>query len=474
MNDYVMLTQDKRLERFMEDIPASLFNELSLPINFVDQNCNILVMNKAFLEFMDLPLEDVVGHNLVDLDNTTRFPIVLQTGIPEIYNEHRFKSGKEAMVDRIPIYDGDRIIGGAGIIIPKNLASDSIEHKIRQLIISKIRPDYKYIPTDDNGTLKSRYTFDDIIAKSKLIQHFKGRARSFAKTDLPVLITGESGVGKELFAHAIHSASSRKNKPYVCINCAAIPDTLLESELFGYESGAFTGASKGGKIGKFELANGGTIFLDEIGDLPPIMQSKLLRVLQENQIEKIGGSKSIEIDVRVIAATNVDLVEKIESKVFRSDLYYRLNVLNLNIPSLKERPEDIPLLIEHFKSLFYQKNGVYKVFSKEALKILSAYPWPGNVRELKNIVYRLMVIAEEEEISYDLIPNDILESRYSFFMDNYDPSDLFENKNTLNNIMRDIELQIIEDALKLCDYNKSKTADLLGIKRMTLYRKINR
>lgn len=464
----------KKLDKFMENIPESLFNDLSLPINFVDINCNILVMNKAFLDFMGLPLKDVVGQNLVDIDNTTRFPIVLQTGIPEIGHKHRFKSGIEATVDRIPIYDGDRIIGGAGIIVPSTLAEDSIELSIRTMIISKIRPDYKPCLSGLSPALQAKYTFDDIIAKSKLLQHFKQRAKSFSKTDLPILITGESGVGKELFAHAIHNASARSDKPIVCINCAAIPDTLLESELFGYEAGSFTGANKSGKLGKFEVANGGTIFLDEIGDLPPMMQSKLLRVLQENQIEKIGSSESKDIDVRIIAATNVDLVEKIETKQFRSDLYYRLNVLNLNIPSLRERPEDIPLLIEHFKSLFYQKNGIYKTFSKEALKILSAYPWPGNVRELKNIVYRLLVIAETSEIDYSIIPQDILEKRYAFYTDYYDPHDIIENKNTLNNIMRDIESQIIEDTLKLCDNNKSKTADLLGIKRMTLYRKIKK
>lgn len=464
----------QKLDKFMENIPESLFNELSLPINFVDHNCTILVMNKAFLEFLELPLKDVVGQNLIDIDNTTRFPIVIQTGIPEIGKKHRFKSGKEAIVDRIPIYDGDRIIGCAGIIVPSHLSPDSIEFKIRNLIINKIRPDFKPLTETTSPNLQPKYTFDDIIAKSKLIQHFKQRAKSFSKTELPVLITGESGVGKELFAHAIHSASQRSEKPFVCINCAAIPDTLLESELFGYEPGSFTGANKNGKQGKFEIANGGTIFLDEIGDLPPIMQSKLLRVLQENQIEKIGSSESKEIDVRVIAATNVDLLEKIESKVFRSDLYYRLNVLNLNIPSLRERSEDIPLLIEHFKSLFYQKNGIYKTFSKEALKILSGYTWPGNIRELKNIVYRLMVIAEGPEIGYELIPQDILEARYNFYVDHYDPNDIIENKSTLTNIMKEIELQIIEDTLKLCDNNKSKTADILGIQRMTLYRKIKK
>jgi transcriptional regulator with PAS, ATPase and Fis domain len=465
---------NQKLNKFMEDIPASLFNELSLPINFVDHNCTILVMNRAFVEHLNLPLKDTVGQNLVDIDNTTRFPVVLQTGIPEIGQKHRFKSGQEAIVDRIPIFDGDRVIGGAGIVFMDNLPPDCIENKIRCSIIRKIRPDYPFDKVTDAGPNQAKYTFDDIISKSKLIMHFKQRARSFAKTDLPVLITGESGVGKELFAHAIHHASKRNDKPFVSINCAAIPDTLIESELFGYEAGSFTGASKQGKIGKFEMAQGGTIFLDEIGELPPMMQSKLLRVLQENQIEKIGSSESREIDVRVIAATNVDLLENIENKSFRSDLYYRLNVLNLNIPSLRERSEDIPLLIEHFKSLFYQKNGIYKIFSKDALKILTAYSWPGNVRELKNIVYRLMVIAETEVISHELIPKDILEAHFSLYADQYDPNDLLENRSTLNHIMREIESQIIEDTLKLCDNNKSKAADLLGIKRMTLYRKLKK
>ena len=458
----------------MEAIPHSLFDELTLPINFVDHNCDILVMNKAFLDYLNMPLFEVVGHNLVEIDNTTRFPVVLKTGIPEIGHKHRFKSGQEAIVDRIPIFDGDRVIGGVGIIVMDNMPKDSIEHKIRCSIIQKVRPDYHFPSICEGASNTAKYTFDDIVSQSKLIQHFKKRAKSFAKTDLPVLITGESGVGKELFAHAIHNESIRRDKPFVSINCAAIPDTLIESELFGYEAGSFTGASKQGKIGKFEQAQGGTIFLDEIGELPPMMQSKLLRVLQENQIEKIGSSESKTIDVRVISATNVDLLEHIDQKVFRSDLYYRLNVLNLNIPSLKERSEDIPLLIEHFKSLFYQKNGIYKVFSKDALRILTAYSWPGNIRELKNIVYRLMVIAEDEEISHDLIPPDILEAHFSLYADQYDPNDLLENKSTLNNIMREIEAQIIEDTLKLCDNNKSKAADLLGIKRMTLYRKLKK
>ncbi|WP_432663020.1 sigma 54-interacting transcriptional regulator [Wukongibacter baidiensis] len=461
-----------KIDEFFNNMPASLFNRLPLPINFVDVDCNVIVMNQAFLNFMETPLSEVVGKHLWEVDDTTRLPIVLKTGIPEIGHKHRFANGKEAIVDRIPIFDGDKVIGGAGIIVLDDIDTLTSAQNIRNSIINSIKPVSNSNTLRNNSNFKARYTFDDIITQSSLLKHFKARAQSFAQTDLPVLITGESGVGKELFAHAIHSSSNRSSQPFVSINCAAIPETLLESELFGYEGGSFTGANKSGKVGKFELAQYGTIFLDEIGDLPLNMQSKLLRVLQENQIEKIGSNKSIDINVRVIAATNHDLLRKVEEKKFRADLYYRLNVLNLNIPSLRERPEDIPLLIDHFKSSLYQKNGIKKTFSREAISILSTYNWPGNIRELKNIVYRSMVIAIGEEVTKSSIPKDILESNLKNIANSYDTSDLLSKKGSLNNILKDIELKIIEDTLKICDDNKSKAAEMLGIKRMTLYRKL--
>lgn len=461
-----------KIDEFFNSMPASLFNRLPLPINFVDVDCNVIVMNQAFLNFIETPLSEVVGKHLWEIDDTTRLPIVLKTGIPEIGHKHRFANGKEAIVDRIPIFDGDKVIGGAGIIVIDDIETLTSAQNIRNSIINSIKPISNSSNLSNNSNFKARYTFDDIITQSSLLKHFKARAQSFAQTDLPVLITGESGVGKELFAHAIHSSSNRNDQPFVGINCAAIPDTLLESELFGYEGGSFTGANKSGKIGKFELAQYGTIFLDEIGDLPLNMQSKLLRVLQENQIEKIGSNKSLDINVRVIAATNHDLLKKVEEKRFRADLYYRLNVLNLNIPSLRERPEDIPLLIDHFKSCLYQKNSIKKTFSREAISILSTYNWPGNIRELKNIVYRSMVIAVEEEVTKSSIPKDILESNLKNIVNSYDTSDLLSKKGSLNNILKDIELKIIEDTLEICDDNKSKAAEMLGIKRMTLYRKL--
>ncbi|MTI69106.1 MAG: AAA family ATPase [Firmicutes bacterium] len=467
---YKFNTQDK-VDMFFKQIPSSLFNKLPLPINFVDTDCRVIVMNQAFLNYLETPLSKVVGKPLCDIDHTTRLPIVLQTGIPEIGHKHKFANGKEAIVDRIPIFDGEKVIGAAGIIVLDDIASISSANNIRNSIINSINPT-RNNKLSKHSNLKSKYSFDDIITQSSLIKHFKTRAQSFAQTDLPVLITGESGVGKELFAHAIHNSSKRMIEPFVSINCAAIPETLLESELFGYEGGSFTGANKSGKIGKFELAQGGTIFLDEIGDLPINMQSKLLRALQENQIEKIGSNKIINIDVRVIAATNHDLLKKVQEKKFRADLYYRLNVLNLNIPSLRERPEDIPLLLEHFRTSFYQKNGIEKNFSNEVISILSNYDWPGNVRELKNIVSRLMVISSGEEVSKSSIPDDILKNNFKNIANSYHTTDLLSKKISLNNILKDIERKIIEDTLKICDNNKSKAAEMLDIKRMTLYRKL--
>ncbi|GAA0177706.1 sigma 54-interacting transcriptional regulator [Clostridium sediminicola] len=463
---------ENSIDKFFKSIPSSLFNKLPLPINFVDANCRVIVMNQAFLNYLDIPLSDVVGKHLSEIDHTTRLPTILKTGISEIGHNHKFANGKESIVDRIAIFDGDKVIGGAGIIVLDNIETLSSSNNIRNSIISSINPINNSNKIKTNSSFSAKYSFDDIITHSSLIKNLKTRAQAFAQTDLPVLIIGESGVGKELFAHSIHNYSKRMTKPFVSINCAAIPETLLESELFGYEGGSFTGANKSGKVGKFELAQGGTIFLDEIGDLPINMQSKLLRTLQENQIQKIGSNKSINVDVRIIAATNHDLVKKVDEKKFRADLYYRLNVLNLNIPSLRERPEDIPLLLENFRTLFYQEYEIHKEFSNEVISILTNYNWPGNVRELKNIVYRLMVIASGDKVLKSSIPNNILESNLKNIASSYNSSDLLSKNGSLNNILKEIELKIIKDTLEMCNYNKSKAAEMLSIKRMTLYRKL--
>lgn len=454
------------VEKLLTSISPSIFNRLPLPINFVDEDCRVIVMNQAFLDYLGSSIKDVVGKHLTEVDPTVRLPLVLKTGIPELGKKHKFHNGREALVDRIPIIDEGKVVGGVGII----LLDDLDNRELRNNIVNIINPQ-----NTENllEAFRSKYTFDDILCQSPAGKKCKAQAKSYAITDLPVLVTGESGVGKELFAHSIHNFSKRSNKPFISLNCAAIPESLIESELFGYEGGSFTGANKSGKLGKFEMANGGTIFLDEIGDLPLNMQAKLLRALQEHQIEKIGSNKFISTDVRIIAATNCDLEEKVSRKEFRADLFYRLNVLNLNVPPLREREDDIPLLIHHFATSFYQRSGIFKAFPKDIIDILIKYQWPGNIRELRNIVERLAVISPDNEVSKDVIPSYILEQSYKSTAKLYSSS-LYTAKSTLNNILEELETQIIMDTLKACNYNKSQAADTLGIPRMTLYRKLKK
>jgi len=249
--------------------------------------------------------------------------------------------------------------------------------------------------------------FEKIIGKSESIQEIFKAIKAVSKSDSTVLITGESGTGKELVARAIHNQSNRSNKLFVAVNCAAIPESLLESELFGHERGAFTGALDR-KLGKFEIANGGTIFLDEISLMPLPMQSKLLRVLQERTIDRIGGTKPVDIDARVIAATNSDLKHEIENKKFRSDLYYRLNVIPIHLPPLRERTDDIPLLIQYFIEKYNKEFGKkISGFDKKAMSAMISYSWPGNIRELENLIERLIVLSDKEVITNDKLPPEI-------------------------------------------------------------------
>lgn len=307
-------------------------------------------------------------------------------------------------------------------------------------------------------------TFDDIIGNSVGIKETKEKAKKAALSDSTILIIGESGTGKELFARAIHDYSFRRDKPFVAINCAAIPETLLESELFGYEEGAFTGAKKGGKIGKLELANGGTVFLDEIGDMPLHLQAKLLRVLQEKRIEKLGSTKSVAVDVRIIAATNKDIEKLVEQGEFREDLYFRLNVIPLYIPPLRERKEDIKTLMYYFLSEYnrrFKKN--IKGFESRAEKMLINYSWKGNVRELKNVIEYAVNMETGEYITVNSLPLRIKQGRSDILK----PSEVFN--------IKDMEKNLIESALRMygSDVQGKKTASkALGISMATLYRKI--
>ncbi len=298
-----------------------------------------------------------------------------------------------------------------------------------------------------------------IIGKSKKIQEVLDIVNRVAESNATVLITGESGTGKELIANAIHYNSNRKSRPYIKVNCGALPESLLESELFGHEKGAFTGAiSK--KLGRFERADGGTIFLDEIGEISSTVQVKLLRVLQEKEIERVGGTETIKVDVRIIAATNKDLDKMIEEGTFREDLYYRLNVIPLEIPSLRERKDDIHLLIEHFLNKYCKEIGRNQMeITKEALELMKNYTWKGNIRELENIIERLVILSSDNLIDRKDLPKELVQYRESPELFTL-PEDGIK--------LEEVEKNLIEQALMKTDFNQTRAAKLLGISRHTL------
>ncbi|RJX25923.1 MAG: AAA family ATPase [Dethiobacter sp.] len=319
--------------------------------------------------------------------------------------------------------------------------------------------------------LVSRYTFNDIIGSSDEIEQAISRARKFAGTDSTVLVTGDSGTGKELFVHSIHSESLRREGPFVAINCANIPKELLESELFGYEEGAFTGARKGGKTGLFELAHGGTIFLDEISELSLPLQSNLLRVLQEKVVRRIGGERIIPVNVRVIAATNRFLPDEIKKGNFREDLFFRLNVLNLNIPPLRNRRSDIPLLVEHFSRKYRGNGSRIDKFPVSVIRFLSEYDWPGNVRELENFIEKYVILSEGNKDNFRLM-EELVDELYRFKEDrqNLKHEDHYITVNI--GTLEYMEGQIIEKLYQQKNIDKKDLASRLGISRTTLWKKL--
>jgi DNA-binding NtrC family response regulator len=319
--------------------------------------------------------------------------------------------------------------------------------------------------------LKGKYHYKNIIGTSQVIKKIYDLIEKVSDTDGTVLITGASGTGKELIARSIHYNSQRSDKPLVVINCGAVPEALLESELFGHEKGAFTGAYKK-RIGRFEMANGGTVFLDEIGEMSPALQIKLLRVLQEQQFERVGGTKTLHVDLRFIAATNKNLTTAINMEKFREDLYYRLNVIPIKVPSLKQRRSDIPLLIDFFLKKF-QKTKDKKItgFTQSAMDSMWAYDWPGNVRELENVLKRLTILCEGPVVNIDDLPEnirDVSETGRS------DEEVILGDDLNLNEAVQDYEKRIILEALEKTNWVKSKAAKLLNINRTTLVAKIKK
>lgn len=426
-------------------------------IVYVDRKGYIRLFNQAYADFLGIRIEDAIGKHVTEVIENTRMHIVVETGIAEYEDVQKIK-GKKMIATRIPVFVNGEVVGAVG----KVLFKDINELKYLYKKVSKKEKELKLYKNEFNMANRPKYNLKDIIGESKEILRLKEFTKKIAKSNSNVLILGESGTGKELFAHAIHNNSSRAKYPFIKVNCGAIPYELLESELFGYEEGSFTGAKRGGKIGKIKAADGGTIFLDEIGDLPLSMQVKLLRFIQDKEIEKIGSIHSEEVDVRIVAATNKNLEEMINMGLFRLDLYYRLSVVTLRIPPLRGRKEDIPILSKYLIDKISKKNNI-KVdgISEDALEYLKKYDWPGNVRELENIIERAVNVLDGETI----ITSKHLPSKIRGIMKNKVVRELKE-------VIEEAERQAIIDSLIICKGNRTLAAETLGISRTSLYEKM--
>ncbi|WP_213950509.1 sigma 54-interacting transcriptional regulator [Tepidanaerobacter syntrophicus] len=461
----IMLTLIKDREELLKiketkEQLAIILNSAQEGIQLVDKNGIIQYVNEGYTRITGIPANERIGCNVFDVSQDGALVEVLRTGKPCMGKPNRaVGSNAQVISNAAPVIVNGEMTGA--VVVFQDISEVirlTKELKKSSSMIDGLKDEIKKMN-------EVKGTFDDIVARSPVMQDVINMAKKAAKEDSTVLITGESGTGKELFANALHSGSTRSLKPMIKINCAAIPAELLESELFGHEAGAFTGAAKL-KLGKFELANGGTIFLDEIGDMSPLLQAKLLRVIQEQEIERVGGTKPIKIDVRIIAATNQNLLELIHVGRFREDLYFRLNVININIPPLRERKEDIIALaetyIKEFNRKFYKN---VKGLTNKAQDLLLSYQWPGNVRELRNIFERTILMVEGEWITEDLL--------FPYFnqIKRKDPE-----KNGLMPI-EEMECRMIKKALE--EYGssvkgKQKAAKALKISLATLYNKIKK
>ena len=429
----------------------------------VDEKGLITMANKGFCELFSTTenklLRKSVSNNFPDLSINE----VFERGIP-LFGAYKIVNSKQCLVTNIPIINNDELIGVVSKITFRGLKQlhDALNK------VSKVENK----PTLNGET---KYSFQDIIGFSKSIKKVKKEAYAASQSRSTVLLIGESGTGKELFAQGIHTASSLLGS-FVKVNCSAIPKDLMESEFFGYTDGAFTGAIKGGKKGKFEFAQNGTLFLDEIGDLPLDLQPKLLRVLQEKEFEPIGGNKTIKINVRIIAATNKNLEEMVKSGEFREDLYYRLNILRLDIPPLRERKEDLPYIIENITERLNHSGFYIKGITTQALNVLMKYNWPGNIRELQNVLERAANLLNRGFIDIPDLPNYILEHQnididYNLVESTLEEKSLPHSMDYKENVMNK-ERELIIEALKKANGNKTHACKLLGISRTWLYSKI--
>lgn len=431
----------------------------------IDCKGTVVYINRFYAEHMNIKLEKLMGRNLYDIEPQAKLLRVMEDGGGRDNDEVEYI--KSLNIDSVglafPLYDSRKEKVGACAIFKDVTHVVELTRKLQ-----KSKEMVQYLASQLEAS-ELPISFQSYISQNKDLQKTLSLAAKVANTNCTILIQGESGVGKEVMAKCIHNASSRKERPMIKVNCASIPENLLESELFGYEEGAFTGARKGGKLGKFELANKGTILLDEIGDMSLTMQSKLLRVLQEKELERVGGTKTIKLDVRVIAATNRNLEEMVEKNEFRSDLYYRLHVVPIHIPALRYRREDIMPLVRYF----IERNGGDEStdLTPGAARMLEEYGWPGNVRELQNVIEYAMIVKTGDILEIKDFPQYL---RGDGAEDGAEDGPAEDGPCRLKDAVERLEKSMMQRALKRNNGNKSMAINELGLSRRSFYEKLEK
>jgi len=457
------MMDDTRELKEQNRLYQAILNNILSGVVVTDPEGYIIFFSETYGRFLNMNPKEQIGKHTTEVIENSRMHIVAQTGIPEINHPHRIM-GQDMVVQRIPIWIDGKLVAVFGQIMFEDVRDLQVLANKLSFLESKVELYQKELA----NLRSSKYSFNNILGESDAMVELKKLALKAATVNSPVLLLGESGTGKELFAHAIHDASERRLGPLVRINCAAIPRDLLEAELFGYEPGAFTGAGPKGKPGKFELAQRGTLFLDEISELPIEMQPKLLRVLEDKEVERLGGTKVTRCDFRLIAATHQNLEKLVEEGKFRRDLYYRLNVIPLKIPALRERKKDIPLItVCLLRRLCEDLGRPVRRVSPEVMKSFEAYDWPGNIRELSNTLERTLYSMEgfEDTIRFEHLPP-ILQTLPS-------PS-VQDSDKRMKDIRDAAEREALLNALRASNNNIGKAAEILGMHRTALYKKIKK
>lgn len=455
LDDAVEMARLSRMEAAKRERLNTILGQLRDGVVAVDMNERIETLNPAMARLLERPAADLIGHKLSDVAPELSLLRTLREPRAEI-DELQKLGSRAVLTTRLPITEQGAQTGA--VLTAQD--PESIQRVDRDLRARRHKP-----------ATNVRYRLSDLIGTSPSIVHARALAAQYARSDATVLIFGESGTGKELLAQGIHAASKRANQPFVAVNCGAFPESLLESELFGYEEGAFTGARRGGKLGLFEAAHTGTIFLDEIGEMPVSLQTRLLRVLQEREILRVGAIEPTRVDVRVIAATHRDLTERIATGEFRRDLYYRLNILRLELPGLRDRRRDLPELAAHLSKKIASRTGIDITRDQRMQKLLeaaSSYDWPGNVREFENLIERIAMLEQHADAALaDMQLRDLVPEIFSHASAGEPTSSIAMHRG-------ESEIQLIQRVLEECEGSYAEAGKRLGISRTTLWRKLKR